>query len=151
MRGTRQVGGTHYGNSYDLCDLAADTLLPSHQRDLMKYYWRHSRKNGLKDVEKAVSYLDSIVYNRAHSGRFEVPVQPCPWASLEAIHGSKVEEYLDERLHHFLDCNDIRGKEAGIMTIMFRSGFVDVGDELLNAVRHELQLTIEKYKEATNG
>lgn len=152
MRGTIQSGATHYlkdGNegTYDLCDLAADTLLPSHHRDLMKYYWRHDRKDGLKDIKKAITYLDSIVYNMTHSGKGDVPVQPSPMPALEKIHGDNTDMFVLDRLSMFLRSNGISGKKAGIMTIMYQSAFYSMDDTMYNIIRHELELLAADYKE----
>lgn len=61
MRGTNQVGGTHYGIdgkvTYDTCDLCQDLHLGFHTGNIIKYMVRHKKKNGLQDLEKAKTYI----------------------------------------------------------------------------------------------
>lgn len=126
MRGTTQVGGTHYTKdgkgTYDLCDLAADTLLPSHNRDMMKYYWRHRSKGGMEDLKKALGYIDSIVYNHDNVG-VDVPMQPNPIDAVRVLYAEAIP-HVESCLHRFFDENGIVGKDADVLTAMFMLAYV---------------------------
>jgi Protein of unknwon function (DUF3310) len=52
-----QVGGTHYGTGYGHWDLVADMDLDYFIGNATKYLCRFHKKNGIQDLEKALSYL----------------------------------------------------------------------------------------------
>jgi hypothetical protein len=54
----RQVAGTHYQAPYQHWDLVADTEMGYFEAQVTKYAIRHSKKNGLQDLEKALHFLD---------------------------------------------------------------------------------------------
>lgn len=86
MRGTNQVGGTHYLGKdgkpvYDLCDLAQDTGLPFHHTSCMKYIARHDKKNRLEDVRKAKSYAQSIKF--FNDANYALDMKPRPIKMIE--------------------------------------------------------------------
>lgn len=51
-----QVGGTHYAAAYQHWDLVWDTKMGYFPAQITKYISRHTKKNGLQDVQKALHF-----------------------------------------------------------------------------------------------
>ena len=51
-----QVGGTHYAATYQHWDLVWDTKMGYFPAQITKYISRHTKKNGLQDVQKALHF-----------------------------------------------------------------------------------------------
>lgn len=54
-----QTENSHY-NGYDLLDLINKHKIPFMEASVMKYTWRHQKKGGAKDIDKAIDYLKKI-------------------------------------------------------------------------------------------
>lgn len=65
-----QVGGAHYkGVNYQHWDYAADSSFGYFEGQITKYISRHTKKNGLQDVQKAGHFLDKTI-ELARAGRY---------------------------------------------------------------------------------
>lgn len=69
-----QVGGTHYLSEYQHWDWAIDLKLPYLEGNATKYIsrWRSAKGEGLKDLRKALSYIDKLT---KVSDKRELPVE----------------------------------------------------------------------------
>lgn len=57
----RQVGGNHYKFGYEHWDWVLILNLTYLEGNTTKYVTRHRKKDGLKDLQKALHYLDKIM------------------------------------------------------------------------------------------
>ena len=57
----RQPGGTHYAASFQHWDLVPTLGLGYFEGQITKYLYRHRKKNGLLDVEKAEHFLEKLI------------------------------------------------------------------------------------------
>ena len=58
---SRQIGGDHYKTSYEHWDLAVNIPLGYLEGCATKYVARWRKKDGLKDLQKALHYLDKLI------------------------------------------------------------------------------------------
>lgn len=70
-----QVGGSHYRNEYQHWDLVVDLGLGYYEGQVTKYVTRHTKKNGLQDLQKASHFLDKLMELVAQ-GRIHPPGEP---------------------------------------------------------------------------
>lgn len=61
MSYVKQVGGEHYKSQYQHWDWVADIGMNYHAGCATKYIVRWRDKGGVKDLEKALSYIDKII------------------------------------------------------------------------------------------
>lgn len=64
-----QVGGTHYRKVMDPWDYIIANDLGFFEGNIIKYVTRHSKKNGLEDLQKASHYLDKLIEVAYNEGR----------------------------------------------------------------------------------
>ena len=55
-----QIGGTHYKMSIQPIEFIQKNEIPYCEANVIKYVCRHSKKNGLEDIKKAMQYLKFI-------------------------------------------------------------------------------------------
>lgn len=53
-----QVGGNHYANEIQVWDITAHYNMNFFLGNILKYVCRYDKKNGVEDLQKALSYLD---------------------------------------------------------------------------------------------
>lgn len=58
---TFQIGGTHYASSYQHWDLVANNKLDYFQGVITKYVTRWRKKDGVRDLSKAIHYIEKYV------------------------------------------------------------------------------------------
>lgn len=68
-----QVAGTHYKTEYQHWDLVWDTGMGYFPGQITKYLFRHSKKNGLQDVQKALHFATKYAELLADSGATIAP------------------------------------------------------------------------------
>jgi hypothetical protein len=77
----RQIGGDHYKSEYMHWDLAADLNLGYFEGQISKYIVRHRQKEGLKDVQKCLHFLEKLRELVVEGRRFlpdrRIPDQTC--------------------------------------------------------------------------
>lgn len=56
-----QIGGDHYGNKYGHWDYCMDARIEYLPGCATKYIYRWQKKNGIVDLEKALSYIDKMI------------------------------------------------------------------------------------------
>lgn len=57
-----QVGGSHYKDmKIQPVEFIHENSIPFLEANVIKYVCRHSRKNGLADLEKARHYIDLLI------------------------------------------------------------------------------------------
>lgn len=56
-----QIGGDHYGDSLQPIDLIDAGDVPFSEGSIIKYVFRHRRKNGVEDLKKARWFLDRLI------------------------------------------------------------------------------------------
>lgn len=60
---SKQIGGVHYGASnYAHWDFVIDNRLGYFEGQITKYVMRYKYKNGKEDLEKALHYLDKLIW-----------------------------------------------------------------------------------------
>ena len=57
---SRQVDGSHYQLPIQPIDFIVKNEIPFREANIIKYIVRHRSKNGRKDIEKAMHYLQMI-------------------------------------------------------------------------------------------
>jgi len=57
---SRQVDGNHYQLPIQPIDFIVKNEIPFREANIIKYIVRHRSKNGKKDIEKAMHYLQMI-------------------------------------------------------------------------------------------
>ena len=57
---SRQVDGSHYQLPIQPIDFIVKNKIPFREANIIKYIVRHRSKNGKKDIEKAMHYLQMI-------------------------------------------------------------------------------------------
>jgi|TARA_R110002167_G_scaffold4051_5_gene19279 hypothetical protein len=57
---SRQVDGSHYQLPIQPIDFIVKNEIPFREANIIKYIVRHRSKNGKKDIEKAMHYLQMI-------------------------------------------------------------------------------------------
>jgi len=58
----KQVGGTHYnGMAIQPIEFIVANHIPYREGNALKYICRHSNKNGVDDLRKAIHYLEMII------------------------------------------------------------------------------------------
>lgn len=57
---SRQVDGSHYQLRIQPIDFIVKNEIPFREANIIKYIVRHRSKNGKKDIEKAMHYLQMI-------------------------------------------------------------------------------------------
>ena len=63
--GIKQIGGTHYEDMVTQpIHLIEKYHLTYHEGNVLKYIMRHKTKNGVEDLNKALSYLNMITQGR---------------------------------------------------------------------------------------
>lgn len=65
----RQIGGNHYKTKFEHWDLIEDYGLGYLEGCATKYISRWRKKDGLRDLEKAVHYVDKLIEKVKHSNR----------------------------------------------------------------------------------
>tara|TARA_R110000772_G_scaffold375_1_gene1325 strand:+ start:409 stop:672 length:264 start_codon:yes stop_codon:yes gene_type:complete len=58
---SRQVDGDHYQLPIQPIDFIVKNNIPFREANVIKYIVRHQNKNGKKDIEKAMHYLQMIL------------------------------------------------------------------------------------------
>jgi len=58
---SRQVDGNHYQLPIQPIDFIVKNDIPFREANVIKYIVRHQNKNGKKDIEKAMHYLQMIL------------------------------------------------------------------------------------------
>jgi len=58
---SRQVGGNHYRAAYQHWDFVADTWLGYFEAQITKYISRWRKKDGVKDLGKALHYYEKLL------------------------------------------------------------------------------------------
>ena len=58
---SRQVDGNHYQLPIQPIDFIVKNNIPFREANVIKYIVRHQNKNGKKDIEKAMHYLQMIL------------------------------------------------------------------------------------------
>ena len=58
---SRQVDGDHYQLPIQPIDFIVKNNIPFREANVIKYIVRHQNKNGTKDIEKAMHYLQMIL------------------------------------------------------------------------------------------
>ena len=61
----RQIGGTHYKTSYEHWDMVLDAGLGYLDGCATKYVARWRKKDGAKDLEKALHYVEKLIETHA--------------------------------------------------------------------------------------
>jgi hypothetical protein len=61
MATVEQVGGKHYAAVFQHWDLVCDAGMGYFEGQVTKYIARWRKKNGVEDLEKALSYLDKLL------------------------------------------------------------------------------------------
>lgn len=56
-----QVDGSHYQLPIQPIDFIVENNIPFREANVIKYVVRHKQKNGKKDIEKAIHYLQMIL------------------------------------------------------------------------------------------
>lgn len=57
----KQIGGSHYKNmSIQPVEFITKNNIPYLEANVIKYVCRHTKKNGVQDIEKAIHYLELI-------------------------------------------------------------------------------------------
>lgn len=99
---TKQVGGTHYGASYGPWHLFHDAKVPFHVATAIKYVYRWRSKNGVEDLEKALTYIyrcqEIGEYRRLNFWdrvKIEFGYMICPKESLRGLFLSAVLQISD--------------------------------------------------------
>ena len=60
-RPQKQVGDTnHYEAKIEPIEFIEANEIPYHEANVIKYTFRHSKKNGVQDIDKAIWYLNRI-------------------------------------------------------------------------------------------
>lgn len=59
----QQIGGDHYQAEYQHWDWAIDSNIGYFGGNATKYVWRWKKKGGIRDLKKAMSYIDKIIKN----------------------------------------------------------------------------------------
>lgn len=78
-----QVGGTHYitpGAKIDLIDFALMHKIGPCEFSVMKYVWRHDKKNGKEDLLKARDYIDRLIQEYEKNEKADAAVNSLPYA-----------------------------------------------------------------------
>jgi hypothetical protein len=98
----RQVGGTHYQNSFQHWDLAHELNLGYFEGQISKYVTRHRFKKGREDAEKALHFTDKL-------------------AELVRMHGKLPEHKFitDFRLGDYVVANNLTTEEHRILRALF--------------------------------
>ena len=63
----KQVGGTHYQLKIQPVEYIVVNDIPFREGNVIKYVTRHKNKNGRKDIEKAIHYLEMILEDYTHA------------------------------------------------------------------------------------
>lgn len=58
---SRQVGGNHYSTPIQHWDFVIANEMPYMDAQIFKYVFRHRRKGGMKDLEKAMHFLEKLM------------------------------------------------------------------------------------------
>ena len=56
----KQIGGKHYQMPIQPIEYIVKNNIPYREANVIKYVTRHTNKNGLEDIEKAIHYLEMI-------------------------------------------------------------------------------------------
>lgn len=56
-----QIGGNHYMAKVQPIDFIVGNDIPFREANIIKYVFRHKKKNGKQDLEKARHYLDMLI------------------------------------------------------------------------------------------
>jgi predicted MPP superfamily phosphohydrolase len=125
----RQVGGTHYKTPYEHWDLAIFLDMGCLEYASSKHVTRWRKKDGIKDLRKALHYLDKLieVYEIYDLHR------PCPL------------DRVKEEVNKFAIANDLTDLEG---VFIYRLCTFDSKEELQDGVRGAL---IWLMQEATEG
>ena len=59
-----QVGGSHYQDKHDLMQLCIENKVEAGEYAVIKYVYRHAKKDGMKDLRKAQHVLQMIAYSK---------------------------------------------------------------------------------------
>jgi len=105
---TKQVGGTHYNSAYQHWDWVEDTGMGYLEAQATKYITRWRKKDGRKDVEKALHYVEKLLerFDKHHrTNRIQ-------------IKGSAAAAKLDKLTERFCKENKLSPAEAEIAHIM---------------------------------
>ena len=95
-----QVAGTHYKTAYQHWDLVWDAGMGYFPGQITKYISRHSKKNGLQDVQKALHFAAKYAELLRDSGKILGPLLQVP-----AIE-QRLRRYLISNPH--LDDNELQ-------------------------------------------
>jgi hypothetical protein len=57
----RQVGGKHYKGGIEHWDYILANDIPYIEAQIIKYVERHTKKNGIQDLEKAQHFLEKLI------------------------------------------------------------------------------------------
>lgn len=66
-----QIGGDHYDTGYQVWDFCENNGLGGLEMCAIKYVCRWRQKEGIKDLEKAIHYIDKLI--DLHHNRYRVP------------------------------------------------------------------------------
>lgn len=129
-----QVGGDHYGNSdYKHWDLMCEFHVFWPEANATKYLSRWREKDGLKDLKKALSYVDKRLaicekpYSMQFAGRtFQVSVLKM----LKWFRGTKMDETekaLCTTLLHWEELDELKAVRDMVANMIARQEAVEAG------------------------
>ena len=120
----RQIGGTHYAGEYQHWDLVEDMGMGYLEGCATKYICRHHKKDGLKDLHKALHFIDKLI-EKAENG----------------LRRSRPARWLSDLIIKFADSCGMEIMDLEICTISELSEWETVKD--LKAARVTLYKTME--------
>lgn len=56
-----QIGGDHYAGTIQPIDFIVANQIPYREANVIKYVFRHQKKNGVEDLRKARHYLNMLI------------------------------------------------------------------------------------------
>ncbi len=114
----RQVGGTHYKTEYEHWDFAIKIPLGYLEATSAKYLARWRKKDGIKDLQKAMHYLEKLIENK------DLPISPC--------HNLTDPEVISE-IKAFASANDLTTLEVDFLVCICQ-GYLDEAHQTLTTI-----------------
>ena len=126
----RQVGGTHYKTEYEHWDFAIWCDMGPMEYAASKHVTRWRKKDGIKDLKKAMHYIDKLVES------YDI-------YDLHYTHTSQAREKVREETHKFAVANDLTELEEKfiywLVTFESREELDDVRGTLVWLTHHEME------------
>jgi hypothetical protein len=123
----KQIGGTHYKTSYEHWDLAILLDMGPMEYASSKHVTRWRKKDGIKDLQKALHYLDKLI---------EV-------YEIYDVHRPYPAERVKEEVDKFAVANDLTELEAlfifKLCTFETKIELLDVRSTLIWLTQHEIE------------